>query len=97
MQEKEGEDHLDQSCELRRSSILRRVKEEWNIKHTIKKRNGNRVGYILCTNCCLKHVLKFWQRTTTDIKAGSRAAFVNITISVPNFLNCRVIFYGMYT
>jgi hypothetical protein len=34
------------------------VKEERNIQHTVKQRKANRIEYILCGNCLLKHVLK---------------------------------------
>jgi hypothetical protein len=34
--------------------VLRRVKEEKNIIHTVKRRKGNWIGHILRKNCLLK-------------------------------------------
>jgi hypothetical protein len=36
---------------------LYRVKEEWNILHTVKRRKANWIGHILCRNCLLKHFI----------------------------------------
>jgi hypothetical protein len=41
-----------------RNVVLHRVKEEWNILHTIKIRKVNWIGYILHRNCLLKHVIE---------------------------------------
>ena len=38
--------------------ILRRVKEERNILHTIKRRTANWIGHILRRNCLLKDVIE---------------------------------------
>jgi ribosomal 50S subunit-associated protein YjgA (DUF615 family) len=38
--------------------ILRRVKEERNILHTVKRRKANWIGHILRRNCLLKHVIE---------------------------------------
>jgi hypothetical protein len=57
VQEEEGEENLDRTCEKRRSSSLRKVKEEWNIKHTIKRRNPNRRSDLVM-NCLLKNVIE---------------------------------------
>jgi hypothetical protein len=40
------------------NEILHRVKEEWNILHTIKSRKANWIGHILRRNCLLKHVVE---------------------------------------
>jgi hypothetical protein len=50
--EKRGEGQLYRSCEKRR------VKEERNILHTVKRRDGNWIGHILRRNCLLKHVIE---------------------------------------
>jgi hypothetical protein len=36
--------------------VLRRVKEERNLLHTINGRKANWIGHILRRNCLLKHV-----------------------------------------
>jgi hypothetical protein len=41
-----------------RNEVLPRVKEEWNILHTVKRRDGNWIGHILRRNCLLKHVIE---------------------------------------
>jgi hypothetical protein len=41
-----------------RNEVLHRVKEEWNILHTINKRKANWMGHILHRNCLLKHVIE---------------------------------------
>jgi len=38
--------------------VLQRVKEKRNILQTIKRRNPNWIGHILCRNCLLKHVVE---------------------------------------
>jgi hypothetical protein len=43
---------------VRNEEVLHRVKEEWNILHTIKRRKANRIGHILRRNCLLKHVIE---------------------------------------
>jgi hypothetical protein len=53
--EKDG-DQLDRS--VRNEEVIRRVKEERNIVHTIKRREGNWIGHILRRNCLLKHVIE---------------------------------------
>jgi hypothetical protein len=35
-----------------------RVKEDWNILQTIKRRKANWIGHILHRNCLLKHVIE---------------------------------------
>jgi hypothetical protein len=34
------------------------AKEERNILHTVNRRKANWIGYILCRNCLLKHVIE---------------------------------------
>jgi hypothetical protein len=43
---------------VRNEEVLHRVKEERNILHTIKRREANWIGHILCRNCLLKHVIE---------------------------------------
>jgi len=44
---------------VRNEDVLRTVKEERNILHTIKIRKANRIGQILHRNCLLKkHVIE---------------------------------------
>ena len=38
--------------------LLRRVKENRNILHTMKRTRANRIGHILRGNCLLKHVIE---------------------------------------
>jgi hypothetical protein len=41
-----------------KNEILRRVKEERNILHTIKRRKANGIGHTLRRNCLPKHITK---------------------------------------
>jgi hypothetical protein len=43
---------------VRNEEVLHRVKEERNSLHTIKTREANWIGHILCRNCLLKHVIE---------------------------------------
>src|SRR5215510_8259351 len=43
---------------VRNEEVLRRVNEDRNILHTIKRRKGNWIGHILRRNCLLKHVIE---------------------------------------
>jgi hypothetical protein len=43
---------------VRNEEVLQRVKEEWNILHTINRRKANWIGHILRRNCLLKHFIK---------------------------------------
>ena len=43
---------------MKNEGILRRVKEESNFLHTIKRRKANNIGHILRGNCFLKHVFE---------------------------------------
>jgi hypothetical protein len=37
--------------------VLRRVKEERNVVHTVKRRKDNWIVHVLRRNCLLKHVI----------------------------------------
>jgi hypothetical protein len=43
---------------VRNEEVLRRVKEERNIVHAVKRRKANWIGHILRRNCLLKHVIE---------------------------------------
>jgi hypothetical protein len=43
---------------VRNEEVMQRVREERNILQTIKRREGNLISRISCTNCFLKHVIK---------------------------------------
>jgi hypothetical protein len=43
---------------VRNEEVLRRVKEERNIIHTVKIRKVNWIGHILCRNCFLNILVK---------------------------------------
>ena len=43
---------------VRNEEVLQRVKEERNIQHTLKRREADRIGHILCRNCLLKQVIE---------------------------------------
>jgi hypothetical protein len=43
---------------VRNEEVLHSVKEERNIVRTIKRRQANWIGHILCRNCLLKHVIE---------------------------------------
>jgi hypothetical protein len=43
---------------VRNEEVLHRVKEEWNILHTINRRKANWSGRMLHRNCLLKHVIE---------------------------------------
>jgi hypothetical protein len=70
MPEKDGEDQLDRSC--KEEEILRRVKEERNIIHTLKRRRADWVGDILRRNGLLKDVIKERRRNRSDGKTGKK-------------------------
>jgi hypothetical protein len=44
------------TAHVRNEEVLQRVKDERNILQTMKRRNANRIGHILCRNWLLKHV-----------------------------------------
>jgi hypothetical protein len=41
-----------------KNEVLRKVKEERNVLHTIKRKKANWVGHILYRKCLLKHVIE---------------------------------------
>jgi hypothetical protein len=41
-----------------RNEVLKRVKEETRILHTIKRKKANWIGHILRRNCLLKHIIE---------------------------------------
>jgi hypothetical protein len=43
---------------VRSEEVLQRVKDKRNILQIIKRRKGNRFGYILRRNCFMKHVIE---------------------------------------
>ena len=43
---------------VRNEEVLHRVKEERNIILTVKRREANWIGHILCKNCLLKHIIE---------------------------------------
>jgi hypothetical protein len=43
---------------VRNEEVLRRVEEERNIIHTIRRRRGHWIGHILRRNWLLKHIIK---------------------------------------
>ena len=43
---------------MRNEDVLHRVKEERNILHTTKRRQAKWIRYILCRNCCVKHIIE---------------------------------------
>jgi hypothetical protein len=51
--EKDGEEQLDRSCEIR---SITSSQEERNILHSVERRKANWIGHILRRNCLLKHV-----------------------------------------
>jgi hypothetical protein len=51
--EKDGEDRLDRSCEIRRR--VTKSQEERNIIHTLRTWKGNLIAHILRRNCLQKH------------------------------------------
>jgi hypothetical protein len=54
--EKNGEDQMNRSVRI--EEVLRRVKQERNILHTVERRKANWIGPILHRNCLLKHVIE---------------------------------------
>jgi len=41
-----------------RNEVLHRVRVEWSILHTIKRRKAKWIGHILRRNCLLKQVIE---------------------------------------
>jgi len=59
---------------VRKEELLRRVKEEWNILHTIQRRMANWIGHIFLRNCLRKYDIegKIEGRIEVTGKRGSR-------------------------
>jgi len=53
--DKDGEDRLDRHV---RNEVLKRVEEERNILHTVKRRKDSKIDNFLRRNCLLKHVIE---------------------------------------
>ena len=51
-------DKISWTDRVRNEEVLHRVKEERNILYTVKRRNANWIGHILCRNCLLEHVIE---------------------------------------
>jgi hypothetical protein len=47
--------------------VLKRVKEERNILHSIKRRKANWIGHILRRNCLLRHVIEGKIKGRTEV------------------------------
>jgi hypothetical protein len=43
---------------VNKETVLPRVKEEWNILHTIRQRKANWIRHIFRRNCLLKHIIE---------------------------------------
>ena len=43
---------------VRNEEVLYKVREERNVLHTVQQEKANWIGYILCRNCLLKHVIE---------------------------------------
>jgi hypothetical protein len=52
---------------VRNEEVLRRVKEERNILHTIKRRKANRIGHMLRRNCFLKYIIQGKTEGRTEV------------------------------
>jgi hypothetical protein len=59
---------------VRSGDVLRRIKEQRNVLHTINRRKANWIGHILGRNCLLKHVIegKIEGKTEVTGKRGRR-------------------------
>jgi len=62
---------VDRCCE---SEVLRKLKEERNIPHRIKRRKDNWMGHVLPRNCLLKYVTeeKIEERIEVTGRRGRR-------------------------
>jgi hypothetical protein len=49
---------ISQTDRVRNAEVFRRVKEERNILHAVKRRKANWIGHILRRNCLLKPVIE---------------------------------------
>jgi hypothetical protein len=55
---------------VRNEEVLRRVKEERNIPHTIKRRESNWIGNIFRRICLLKHVFEGKIEGSIEVTGG---------------------------
>jgi hypothetical protein len=46
------------AVDVRNEEVLRRVKEERNVLHTVKIKKANLIGHIWRRNCLLKYVIE---------------------------------------
>jgi hypothetical protein len=37
--------------------VVRRIKEEMNVLHNVKRRKANGIGHILCRKCLQKYII----------------------------------------
>ena len=57
---------------MRNEVVLRGVKEERNIIHTVKRRKTNWIGHSLCRNCLLKQVIEWKVEGRIEVTGGLR-------------------------
>jgi hypothetical protein len=55
---------------VRNEEVLKRVKEERNIVHTVKRKKANWIGHILCRKCFLKHVIEGKLEKRVEVTGG---------------------------
>jgi hypothetical protein len=48
---------LNWTDQVQKEEVQRRIKEEGNILHAVKRGTANWIGHILRKNCLLKHVI----------------------------------------
>jgi len=56
--EKDGEYNITRSDYVRNEEVLRRVREERNVLHTIQRRKATWIGHSLSRNCLLIHFIQ---------------------------------------
>ena len=49
---------IGQTDHVRNEEVLRRIKEDRNIVHIMKRSEANWIAHILCRNCLLKQVVE---------------------------------------
>jgi len=57
---------------VRNEEVLLRINEQRNILHEIRKRKANWIGFILCRNCFLKHVIEGKIKGQTEVTGRRR-------------------------
>jgi len=60
--EKDGEYNISRSDHERNEEVLRRVKEERNMLHTIQRRKTTWISHSLSRNCLLIHFIERYKR-----------------------------------